>query len=141
MVLVKIIFGRQVLKWWVWGKTGLCGAGGGSFSKVMSKGTAGNERNSVAREGTRAPWGEAEEEVRGVKGLRSTAIIAGNYCLERLEVLKRLQTPEGRSMGQTSWPWAGMRAEPGIPCRLCSPELPGVTVAAAVSTARVFLGS
>lgn len=63
LVLVEIIFGHQVLKWLVWGKTDLCGAEGGSASsrevssRWWQKGRVGNERNSVARERTRSTLG------------------------------------------------------------------------------------
>ena len=90
------------------------------------------------------------------KGLSSTTVIDGNYCLERLEVFKRLRTPEGQSSaGPSSLETAGRRAEPGIPwwdglgtwqgslrrAGLCKGELAGGTVTVSVFTARVFLGS
>ena len=90
------------------------------------------------------------------KGLSSTTIIDGNYCLERLEVFKRLQAAEGQSfMVPNSLETPGRTAEPGIPWRdglgswqgslgragLCKGELTGMTVTVSVFTAHVFLGS
>lgn len=91
------------------------------------------------------------------KGLSSTTIIDVNYCLERLEVCQRLETPEGQSsMGPSSLGTPGRKPDPGIPwwgwagggwlgspgmSWLCKGELAGVTVTVPILTARICLGS
>lgn len=141
-----------------------------SCFKVRPDGRAGNERNSMARVRTRslrglgrlwdtAQWGE--EELTGMgrawkmgckgvlvkNGPSCTTIIHGNCCLKRLEVFKRLRTPQGQSSaGPSSLETPERRAEPGILWRdgpggwqgslgragLCRGELAAGTVTACV---------
>lgn len=125
LFLVKITFGHQVMKRLVQGKIDLCEIrvdlpGTEKFLQgdVKWQGWKREEWYCQGERGQGAPWpwgsvghraqrgrcgqhssGRAlkggVQDVLVEKGMSSTTIIDGNYCLERLEVFKRLQTPEG----------------------------------------------